>query len=110
MALSLVSALPTSFFPLPFVPKPAYLDGNLAADAGFDPLRLATADLPGAPSTTERRVMWYREAEVKHARLAMLAAAGWPASELWHGQFSNLFGLPYGLDGTQVQIVFGILC
>ena len=25
-----------------------------------------------------RKVMWMREAEIKHARLAMLAAAGWP--------------------------------
>lgn len=101
MALALASALPTGFISLPFLPKPSYLDGALAADSGFDPLRLAKTALPGAPGTTERRIMWYREAEVKHARLAMLAAAGWPASELWHGQFSKTFGLPYALDGTQ---------
>ena len=29
-----------------------------------------------------RKVMWMREAEIKHARLAMLAAAGWPLAEL----------------------------
>jgi hypothetical protein len=45
--------------------------------------------------------MWMREAEVKHARLAMLAAAGWPLAELWHGGLSNLLGLPYELEVTQ---------
>jgi hypothetical protein len=44
-------------------------------DAGFDPLGL---------SDTPEKFFWYREAEVKHSRLAMLAAVGWPASELFH--------------------------
>merc|ERR1711990_189572 len=48
-------------------------DKTLAGDAGFDPLDLA--DTPEA-------LAWYREAEVKHARLAMLAAFGWPVSEV----------------------------
>ena len=47
-------------------------DKALAGDFGFDPLGLA--DEP-------KKLAWYREAEVKHARLAMLAAAGWPLSE-----------------------------
>jgi len=50
---------------------------------------------------TRRSLMWYREAEIKHGRLAMLAAAGWPLAELWHGGFANLLGLPYELDVTQ---------
>jgi hypothetical protein len=40
---------------------------------GFDPLDLAD---------TPESLAWYREAEVKHARLAMLAAFGWPVSEV----------------------------
>ena len=32
--------------------------------------------------------------ELKHARLAMLAAAGWPMSEIWHKELSNAFDLP----------------
>ena len=28
-----------------------------------------------------RSLAWYREAEIKHARLAMLAALGWPVSD-----------------------------
>jgi light-harvesting complex II chlorophyll a/b binding protein 4 len=34
-----------------------------------------------------------REAEIKHSRLAMLAAAGWPLSELWHQSLANTLGL-----------------
>ena len=34
-----------------------------------------------------------REAETKHARLAMLAAAGWPLSELWHKNIASVFQL-----------------
>ena len=35
-----------------------------------------------------------REAEVKHARLAMLAAAGWPLSELLDGPLSTRYPTP----------------
>ena len=58
---------------LPFVTRPLMLTGELPGDAGFDPLGFADsqADLTN-----------YREAEIKHARLAMLAAAGWPLSEV----------------------------
>ncbi len=34
-----------------------------------------------------------RDAEIKHSRLAMLAAAGWPLSELWHKEIANIIGL-----------------
>ena len=39
--------------------------------------------------------MFMREAEVKHARLAMLAAAGWPLSELLDGPLSTRYLYPY---------------
>merc|ERR1719313_709549 len=39
----------------------------------FDPLGI---------SNSPESLAWYREAEIKHARLAMLAAVGWPVSEL----------------------------
>ena len=35
-----------------------------------------------------------KESEVKHGRLAMLAAVGWPASELLHPYISEAVGLP----------------
>ena len=39
--------------------------------------------------------MFMREAEVKHGRLAMLAAAGWPLSELLDGPPSTRYPYPY---------------
>lgn len=41
-----------------------------------------------------------REAEIKHARLAMVAAAGWPLSELFQKGFSQLLGVPSTLEVT----------
>ena len=57
---------------LPFLPRPAALDGSHAGDYGFDPLGLS------------EKLDFYamQEAEVRHARLAMLAVVGWPMSEL----------------------------
>ena len=107
---------------LPGMPRPSYLDGSLAADVGFDPLGYVTkysegvkfslllrefdtkdTDFIFGPNTQDpmKSLMWMREAEVKHCRLAMLAAAGWPLAELWHGGLSNLLGMPYMLDVTQ---------
>lgn len=57
------------------------LNGELIGGA-WDPLRLAD---------TKTHALVYREAEIKHGRLAMLAAAGWPISELVpHGSDSVL--------------------
>ena len=60
------------------------LDGSLAGDVGFDPLGFAKSSSD---------LMKYREAEIKHARLAMLAAAGWPISELVDSKLANTLGL-----------------
>ena len=54
-------------------------DGTLAGDANFDPLMIAD---------TSEKLAWYREAGIKHARPAMLAAFGWPVSEITN--FGNL--------------------
>jgi hypothetical protein len=70
---------------LPFAARPALLDGTLAADAGFDPAGLAT---------TKVDLYNLREAEVKHARLAMLCAAGWPLGELWDDGIAKTLSLP----------------
>ena len=88
---------------------PRWLDGSMAGDEGCDPLCLAAlatpwqsdhdqlvkllkspeerrakmlSDEPGAAEKAEAGVEWMRRAEIKHGRLAMLAAAGWPLSEL----------------------------
>ena len=47
---------------------------RLAGDYGFDPLRLGT----------EETLVAFREAELKHGRLAMLAAVAWPLQEIFH--------------------------
>ena len=70
------------WFPMLLSPGP--LDGSLAGDVGFDPLGLAK-DTP--------TLYYLREAEIKHARLAMLAAAGWPMEELWHRGLAEFLGL-----------------
>ena len=49
----------------------ALFDGKKVAPIPFDPLNLAS----------EENLAKYREAEIKHGRLAMLAALGWPAAE-----------------------------
>merc|ERR1719487_1047066 len=59
--------------PLPKIKTMRVGDGTLAGDMSFDPLQIS--DSPEA-------LAWYREAEIKHARLAMLAAFGWPVSEI----------------------------
>merc|ERR1719453_35125 len=47
----------------------------------------------GELSAEEQRaaVLWMREAELKHSRLAMLAAAGWPLGELVNWGFLHQY-------------------
>jgi hypothetical protein len=55
----------------------------LVGNKGFDPLGFATS---------LKTLKTYREAELKHGRLAMLAALGWPVSELLHPYLAKLTG------------------
>jgi hypothetical protein len=50
-----------------------------------------------------------REAELKHCRLAMLAAAGWPIAELFDKQLAESAGLPTALtkSGASPSILNG---
>ena len=74
-------------------------DNTLAGDANFDPLGLA--ENPG-------KLAFYREAEVKHARLAMLAAVGWPIAEKLNGALSSMLNVPSLLqDGRAPSILNG---
>lgn len=74
---------------IPFLARPKVLKKELAGDFGFDPLSFAK---------DRDTLFYYREIEIKHARLAMLAAAGWPASELFDRPIAEFFGIPSTLD------------
>ncbi|KAK9908712.1 hypothetical protein WJX75_001853 [Coccomyxa subellipsoidea] len=73
----------------PGVEAPSYLNGELAGDYGWDPLGLGAK--PEA-------LKWYRQAELVHARWAMLAVAGILAQEIVKpGVFFYNAGLPENL-------------
>lgn len=74
---------------IPFLKCPQQLTGELAGDFGFDPLGFVK---------NREALFEYREAEVKHARLAMLAAAGWPLSELYDKKIAAFFDLEPAVD------------
>jgi len=57
---------------VPFMKRPAALDGTHAGDYGFDPLGF----------TQDNDLYTLMEAETRHGRLAMLACVGWPMAEL----------------------------
>ena len=76
---------------LPFLERPVILRGQYVGDRGFDPLGFATC---------EGRLSYYREAEIKHGRLAMLAALGWPMSEVLDRSIANALGMNSLLDTT----------
>merc|ERR1719231_1114990 len=78
--------------PLPKIETMMVGDKTLAGDMNFDPLMIA--DSP-------EKLAWYREAEVKHARLAMLAAFGWPVSEITN------FGRLLNGDGRAPSLLNG---
>ena len=58
-----------------FLREPGYrtFAANVPGDLGFDPLNLCT---------DVRKFVEYREAELKHGRLAMFAAVAWPLAEI----------------------------
>jgi len=81
---------------------PAYLDGSMPGDIGFDPWSLVALANPTkatdsfartakdrdaafaalSPEEQQKKLDWMRESELKHARLAMIAVLGWAAAEL----------------------------
>ena len=76
--------LKAQWLPIVKMNAPKILDGTFAGDVGFDPCGFAKS---------KNALYWMREAEIKHARLAMLAAVGWPLSELWHENIAGFFHL-----------------
>jgi len=75
---------------LPFFKRPSKLDGTHAGDYGFDPLGF----------TENYDIYYMQECELRHARLAMLAAVGWPLSEMVAPDFMLQYGCaPSVLNG-----------
>jgi hypothetical protein len=84
---------------IPFLDAPDTLDGSMVGDYGFDPLGLARTDLNlGSANEKERSLAFvlrdYREAELRHGRLAMLAALAWPVQELLNPVISRALREP----------------
>lgn len=90
---------------IPFLKRPSKLDGTHAGDVGFDPL--------GLSENLDMYTMM--EAEIRHARLAMLAVVGWPLSELMgpnfmlHGPNHLAPSVLNGFDPLSFITVAGIL-
>jgi len=83
---------------LPFLPEPKYraFAANVAGDAGFDPIGLCTDGT---------KFVNYREAELKHGRLAMLAALAWPIAEIVEPEVTEKYGLPDILADTEGRVL-----
>jgi len=76
---------------IPFADAPRLLDGSIAGDSAFDPAGFVNSKV---------ELFAFREAEIKHCRLAMLAAAGWPLAELWDTGIANTIGLPSVIEAN----------
>lgn len=91
---------PAASVALPFAEVPDYLNGlKIAGNDGFDPFNFGA----------DGRIDKMREAEIKHGRLAMLAAAGWPISERLDPVLAKFVNMPVGLnaDGTNPSLLNG---
>jgi len=113
MSLTLAFSLPLGFLTPSALPKPRTMitgplvNGNtgMPGDVGFDPLGLASIDLNLGSATDKARskariLRDYREAELKHGRLAMLAAVAFPLQEKINPVLSAKLHMPMLLAET----------
>jgi len=85
-------------YPGAFQPSEVGATG-LPGDVGFDPLGLANFDLSAESATDKMRsaayvMRDYRDAELKHGRLAMLAAVAWPLQEKLNPLLAAKYRMP----------------
>ena len=73
-----------------FSKKGFFISASFVGNDGVDPLNLSGSPL----------LVPLRHAEVKHGRLAMLAAIGWPAAEYLHPLMSRALSLPSCLSAN----------
>jgi hypothetical protein len=76
------------------------IPGNEASRLDFDPLGFAERASPA-------EMVKYREAELKHGRVAMLAITGMLVAEVWHPLLGSTVNVPaiYGFQATLQQSV-----
>jgi len=85
--------------PLFLIPSKSVVGtGSMVGDKGFDPLGFADSDA---------KLRIYREAELKHGRLAMLAALGWPVSEFLNPIISKAMGAQSLLVSSPTNVING---
>jgi hypothetical protein len=82
---------------MPFMRRPQYLTGCMPGDVGFDPLGFVES---------EKDLIRNREAELKHGRLAMLAAAGWPLSEFFQKKIASIINTNLAIDTNGIDLNF----
>jgi len=104
---------------VPFLPRAAPLDGTLAGDQGFDPFYLSAipknfAGFIQPPSWEETEgistLYWMRESELKHGRIAMLAWAGWVATDMglrFPGAIYSVQNIPNAYNAHDILVEQG---
>ena len=65
------------------------LPGITAPFGFFDPAGFCSSDGASNEQVSEGKVRFYREVELKHGRVAMLAALGFPVAEQFHPLFAT---------------------
>jgi hypothetical protein len=82
--------------------KNSYMAGITAPMGYFDPLGFTTELSPG-------KLLFYREVELKHGRVAMLAALGFLVGENYHPLFGGTIDSPaiYAFQETPLQTFWG---
>ena len=78
------------WLPVGGIKAPKTLDGSLAGDVGFDPIGFAKS----------KDFVLNERGRAEALRLAMLAAVGWPMSELLHKEIAGMLNLPSILAGV----------
>jgi hypothetical protein len=83
---------------VPFLGAPQYREfaSNVPGDSGFDPLNLWKGEMGSFVGVK----LDMRDAEIKHGRLAMLAAAHWLSAETLHPQIAEALGMKSDLTAN----------
>jgi len=79
-----VEEAPPPFDPVSFIKTLPGVSGPMDY---FDPAGFISTD--GQEEMSKGKVLFYREAEIKHGRVAMLAALGFPLAEQFHPLFAT---------------------